>query len=842
MATARTKLPPSPTRFDPEAESDPLILRLFDATFRFLASLKLAIILLMTLAGVLAFGTFYERNHGIQAVQLDIYQSKWFALLLALLGVNILCAALIRFPWKKRQTGFVITHAGLITLLIGSFLSLKMADEGRVGLPEGESTAEYVRTEFPVLRLQKLDPETGAPTRRFVVPFAPGASAWETERLARESLLPGSQTRRELQRAGLYVLGFGLIIGGIAVTRLLRDFPRFVEAMVQGAMIVGGLSVLWSGWSLNLVPRREVLSHPTDPFRLAVTDFLPSATEPQPRHEPSEDGIPMLRTALMIKPPGAPEFSDGLDGRGWIVSNKRLGRGTLDVGPAAIQFHDLRGERGRQALADFLEPPADPSIPTARFHYRDLKGQDRAFNWVIREEDATRLEGGNVLKAGKSQLLPDSDLTATLVGVIPLPTRDRTLLRGLEPAMLNLLSEMGEAADEPAIRAAVFKVRQGQGPEVSHFGWAGLPLAPSVVPLSQAEASDKALLSINFFDPPKFEPGETPMSTRLSVIDIALAEGGFLYYRVFGRNGLRSPERLKIAETVPLFGGDQMPMQLALRVDEFLPSGRTRMVCEPLPLPPNRMAEEAVPAAQIELSVNGETRSLWLPRAMGFDPEYQLVEFADGPWQISYDFDRRPLDCQITLHDFDPSNDPGTTARMAFRSDVTVSEPNARPEPPTAFARLEVGDNFYFLNRPRESFLKTANDRFEPFDGGPAETAADLQAEVRRTPPPIKITMNNPLARNNWKFFQASYQPMLDRNRQPTGSYISYLSVRYDPAWPVVYGGCAVIVLGIFVQFYMRAGVFTEQGKRGREKQAEGEPGVESATKSTASSAPRDDL
>ena len=28
-------------------------------------------------------------------------------------GTNILCAALIRFPWKKRQTGFVITHAGL---------------------------------------------------------------------------------------------------------------------------------------------------------------------------------------------------------------------------------------------------------------------------------------------------------------------------------------------------------------------------------------------------------------------------------------------------------------------------------------------------------------------------------------------------------------------------------------------------------------------------------------------------------------------------------------------------------------------------------------------------------
>ena len=63
------------------------------------------------------------------------------AILLAFLGMNILCAALIRYPWKKRQTGFVVTHVGLLTLLAGSFYSVRTADEGQVGMIEGDVKA-----------------------------------------------------------------------------------------------------------------------------------------------------------------------------------------------------------------------------------------------------------------------------------------------------------------------------------------------------------------------------------------------------------------------------------------------------------------------------------------------------------------------------------------------------------------------------------------------------------------------------------------------------------------------------------------------------------------------------
>jgi hypothetical protein len=145
MATATRKnpTPPPPRDTAIQEASKPvgnLIVRGFDATFRSLASLKLAVICLATLAGTLAYGTWFNSAYGMSAATEWIYSTRWFALLLAFLGTNILCAALIRFPWTKRQTGFVITHAGLLTVIAGSWWASQTSDEGQVGMREGETS------------------------------------------------------------------------------------------------------------------------------------------------------------------------------------------------------------------------------------------------------------------------------------------------------------------------------------------------------------------------------------------------------------------------------------------------------------------------------------------------------------------------------------------------------------------------------------------------------------------------------------------------------------------------------------------------------------------------------
>src|SRR5262245_40231135 len=165
MATATKKVPPvSPSPRRQQRAPAPSVLDRFawalDVIYRFLASLRLAVFSLGALAATLAYATFFESWYGGGAVQEWIYRSPWFAILLAFLGMNILCAALIRYPWKKRQTGFVITHVGLLILLAGSFYSVRTADEGQVGMLEGDVKGELVRVDYPVIRVWEVDPHT----------------------------------------------------------------------------------------------------------------------------------------------------------------------------------------------------------------------------------------------------------------------------------------------------------------------------------------------------------------------------------------------------------------------------------------------------------------------------------------------------------------------------------------------------------------------------------------------------------------------------------------------------------------------------------------------------------
>ena len=134
----------------------PLLVRWILWLYEFCASLKLAVVLIATVAGVLAFATFVEANYGTEGVQWFIYQSPVFLWLLGLLALNIFCAAAIRYPWKRHQTGFVITHIGLLTLLGGSALTYVSSVNSQLLVHQGEQSdvgvdhdEGYLRVELP---------------------------------------------------------------------------------------------------------------------------------------------------------------------------------------------------------------------------------------------------------------------------------------------------------------------------------------------------------------------------------------------------------------------------------------------------------------------------------------------------------------------------------------------------------------------------------------------------------------------------------------------------------------------------------------------------------------------
>jgi hypothetical protein len=128
------------------------------ALFDFFSSIKLAVPLILSLAVMLAVGTFYEAAHGTPEAQRVIYKSWFMSVEMFLLIVNVVCAAIDRLPWKKHHVGFVITHAGIVILLMGSFITQQRGVDGALALGVGESSDSFmVESEQQLHVYQSLD-------------------------------------------------------------------------------------------------------------------------------------------------------------------------------------------------------------------------------------------------------------------------------------------------------------------------------------------------------------------------------------------------------------------------------------------------------------------------------------------------------------------------------------------------------------------------------------------------------------------------------------------------------------------------------------------------------------
>ncbi len=123
--------------------------------FYFLASLRLAVILLAVLIVATAIGTIYESRFDAKVARAYIYEAPWFNAWLILLGVNLAAAAFSRYPWKKHHTGFVITHAGIITLLVGAVVGRIWGIEGTMTLFVGNDPSNRLVIDQPEVRIQE---------------------------------------------------------------------------------------------------------------------------------------------------------------------------------------------------------------------------------------------------------------------------------------------------------------------------------------------------------------------------------------------------------------------------------------------------------------------------------------------------------------------------------------------------------------------------------------------------------------------------------------------------------------------------------------------------------------
>ncbi len=120
--------------------------------FRILASLELAVFIILALATILATGTIFESKYSAEIASKLVYRSIWMQGLLWLLILNLAAVAFSRWPWRKQHVGFLVTHLGIITLLLGSFITQRRGIDGSMMLAPG-SSSRYVRVNENMLNV-----------------------------------------------------------------------------------------------------------------------------------------------------------------------------------------------------------------------------------------------------------------------------------------------------------------------------------------------------------------------------------------------------------------------------------------------------------------------------------------------------------------------------------------------------------------------------------------------------------------------------------------------------------------------------------------------------------------
>lgn len=109
-----------------------------------LASIKLAVFIMVGLIILIAAGTIIESRLDAEAAKKMIYDTWWMTGLMALLATSLTAVLIDRWPWKVRHVPFICAHIGILVLMLGAVLTVKFGLDGTITIPIGEDSRYIV--------------------------------------------------------------------------------------------------------------------------------------------------------------------------------------------------------------------------------------------------------------------------------------------------------------------------------------------------------------------------------------------------------------------------------------------------------------------------------------------------------------------------------------------------------------------------------------------------------------------------------------------------------------------------------------------------------------------------
>ncbi len=580
--------------------------------FRVLASLHLALGLLSSFTLCLIGATLLESAFSARIAQDLIYRTWWFSTLLGLLALNVACAALKKYPWQRHQLGFLITHAGLLVLILGGLLTTLGGTEGQMLLLDSDNSSLQKSFRLPSRSdvLQRVDEQ-----QLEIVRVPPGAH--QDDALLR-ALLHFAQGGQEIdpalrERLGADYSPVPLRPGSFAWhadDRFQPRLPWFLHALHFLADPFPGLER-----SLNAETSLVVKNY------YPHTERWPFA--PAPHHE---DGFPALQLALHTPMIGPRPM------KRWVTS---LPSFEVDPSPIALEFFLLNEPA---LLPEFLTPPPSEQLGQA---------------------------GQLVLALGPSRQLCRIDLNKLKDGeTLDLPQAGVQFTLKRRAHLMELLSQgprNGPPEHRPEYPAILFQLTRGTE-RGEYIACARLPHLPAF------QRGSEVLATAAWYHVADFRWGERH---RLGSVQFLQGPNGTLYYRVFGKDGLSAPgQALDPADTTTRHTLPWKPMDMHFQVLSYLPRAIQQEYIVPRHVPPGaETAEKWEPALRCELTTSTGKQDFMV--RMG--PLATQVKTKTDLFFVRYRQASQPLDFSLELKKAQQHTDPGTNRPAAYESEVVLT-------------------------------------------------------------------------------------------------------------------------------------------------------------------------
>ncbi len=621
--------------------------------FKAFASLQLAIVLLTCFGITLIAATYIESWYSTKVVGDTVYHTWWFALLLTLLLINIICAALkkmdlaalrqFRWPWKRHQTGFLVTHVGLVILVSSGLLTAFGGVEGQMVMvdtknPELQDKAGLSNTTSTI----HLGNEDQIEVFQVAVPSSHGR---------RRNPLGGGQDEaaerqfteviRAISRGEEVPENLRSLVKGTWRTTMTPgsfawyDDPakKFTVELPRGLKILNAIANPFPGFAATLAPGVEVKVNNYYPH----TEFWPYSPAESDKLEQS---FPALK--VKITPPGSTE---GLEK--WVTGEP------IPSPDSALVFFQMFTTNDPALVGEFSNPP-DP-LPSDAKEPSATMGREGQLVLVFPE------------KPHEPFRLPVDRTKLNQAIAVPGTRRKVTLLEIDD--LVSYIGRMRGGAPHDPTQAGFpmvrFSVTEEDQP-VEMLLCARLPQLKTL----QFKSGEKQAEFSACYHYPDYQWGKKN-NRVMGAMHFLQGPEGKVYYRVYGKDGLKEKgQPLDVTSTSP----HELPWRpmgkpFEFRVMGYLPNAVERGDFMPRNVRPGAEPTERLqPAIRATLTIKGQPHEFWA--RMGMSPA--RVQAGDDMYLIRFRQARIHTPFAVTLERARADKDPGTTRAASYQSDILL--------------------------------------------------------------------------------------------------------------------------------------------------------------------------